>query len=85
MRVVIGTFEVLSGGTTKDVNAHVIMMAQMVKRLYDSILDSRYAGKWSYINMFSGSRVSVKLGDALTGFNHVHPKLADLDFDEFQS
>jgi ectoine hydroxylase-related dioxygenase (phytanoyl-CoA dioxygenase family) len=77
------TLEVLSGAAPDDVDAHVLTRAPMVRRLYDGIVDSRYAARWGYINMLSGStRVGVKFGDALTGFNQIHPRLADLDLSE---
>lgn len=77
------TAEAVSGSHPAGVEAHVLIRATMVKRLYDGILDSRYAARWGYINMLSGStRIGVKFGDALTGFNQVHPKLSDLNLAE---
>ena len=66
-----------------ELDAVVYIRATMVKRLADGILDSRYALNWGHIYMVSGpTRIGVKLGDALTGFNQIHPKLSDIDLSE---
>lgn len=67
----------------EDLNANVFIRATTVKRLCDGVMDARYALNWGHIYMLSGpTRIGVKLGDSLTGFNAHHPKLSDLNLED---
>ena len=64
----------------KEKDTHIVTTAQMVKRLYDGNLDSRYALGLGFVRILDGSRRDcVKFGDALTGFTQTHPKLDGID------
>lgn len=63
-----------------NLDAHVFIIPKMVKRFVDGLMDARFALNWGHIYMISGpTRVGVKLVDAMTPFNAVHPKLSRLD------
>ena len=74
------TMTQLQGSQPEGLDAHLFIRATMVKRFADGIMDSRYALNWGHIyTVFGPTRIGVKLGDALTGFNQIHPRLADID------
>lgn len=67
----------------EDLDANIFIRATNIKRLCDGVMDARYALNWGHIFMLSGpTRIGVKLGDSLTGFNAVHPKLSDLNLED---
>ncbi|KIX08822.1 uncharacterized protein Z518_03479 [Rhinocladiella mackenziei CBS 650.93] len=66
----------VTGGLPDDVDAQVYIAAVKIKRYVDGLMDARYALNRRHLFMLTGStRVGVKLVDALTPFNAVHPKL----------
>jgi hypothetical protein len=70
------TLKLIGKEDAKEKDAHIVTTPQMVKRLYDGNLDSRYAIGLGFVRILDGSRkVCVKFGDALTGFHQTHPKL----------
>jgi ectoine hydroxylase-related dioxygenase (phytanoyl-CoA dioxygenase family) len=70
------TLKTASSDDSKDKDTHIILTPQMVKRLYDGNLDSRYALSLGFVRVLEGSRRHcLKFGDALTGFHVTHPKL----------
>jgi hypothetical protein len=77
------TLKSVEKDAVKDKDTQVVTTAQMVKRLYDGNLDSRYALRLGFVRVLDGSRRDyVKFGDALTGFHQTHPKLDGINLAE---